>query len=368
MRRALAAVRPDVINTHGPTDAWLVALARLLLRGSPPVVHTRHTSEPIPKNLLARWLYTRASRHIITTDERLRQALVRENRYRESRVTWIPAEIDQEQPGSDGKLAARSVMISRTETVFCDVIERYRNRRKSLRARWQRLMRSLGRRSREWRLPRGYIRLGTRYGGWWIDRHAIGRNPLLIDCGLGRDISFPAAFLSRFGGTVIGIDPNPDSLAYCRERCPSGMQIWDRAFWTRAGQTLTFHLPRPPELLPMGADGISGSIDGSHAYVNGGDTLTVVTTSLEETLEQAGRTECDVLKLDIEGAEYPVLEDLCTRGLITRARQLLVEFHHRATRHTLAETEATVARVQEAGFRLMHTEERNYIFRRSDLG
>src|SRR6266508_6196347 len=106
------------------------------------------------------------------------------------------------------------------------------------------------RRWKEWRLPRGYARLGTKYGGWWIDGDAIGANPLMIDCGLGRDISFPVAFLARFGGTVVGIDPNPESLDYCRALSPAGMQVWDKAFWKSAGESQTFFLPRSKETLP----------------------------------------------------------------------------------------------------------------------
>ena len=105
----------------------------------------------------------------------------------------------------------------------------------------RRLQKSLGRQYREWRLPRGYLRLGTKYGGWWIDRHALTPQPLLVDCGLGVDISFPAAFLERFGGSVIGIDPNPRAVSYCEANKPAGMQVWSRAFWREAGQSAHLH-------------------------------------------------------------------------------------------------------------------------------
>lgn len=59
---------------------------------------------------------------------------------------------------------------------------------------WQRLKRSLGRRFREWKLPCGYERLGTRYGGWWLDVRALGPSPLLIDCGIARTSAFPKPF------------------------------------------------------------------------------------------------------------------------------------------------------------------------------
>jgi FkbM family methyltransferase len=231
---------------------------------------------------------------------------------------------------------------------------------------WWRLKRSLGRRWRDWRLPRGFERLGTKYGGWWLFTPAVTEQPLLIDCGLGRDISFPEAFLRRFGGRVLGLDPNPAAIEYCGERCPPGMKLYPHALWFEAGQTLTFHLPRPPEHLPRGADGVSGSLLSSHSYA-GSASISVRTTSFAEVLGYADRRECDVLKLDIEGAEYEVLEALCASNEIRRARQVLVEFHHHCTDHTLRETLQTAAKVEAAGFKIAHTEDRNYLFIRSDI-
>ena len=97
MRRALATARPDIVNTHSSTDAWLVALARLTLRDPPPMVRTRHISSPIPKNFPTRWLYTRATRHIVTTGESLRETLIRENRFPSVSVTSVPTGIDTAQ-------------------------------------------------------------------------------------------------------------------------------------------------------------------------------------------------------------------------------------------------------------------------------
>lgn len=230
---------------------------------------------------------------------------------------------------------------------------------------WNRLKRSLSRRWREWRLPAGYERLGTRYGGWWIDTRRLGKAPLLIDCGLGLDISFPAAFLERFtDARVIGIDPNPLALDYCRAHCPRGMEILDRAFWTTNGETVVFHLPRSAEQLPKGADGVSGSLDPSHEYVDGGERIETRTIDLAQLLANAGREECAVLKLDVEGAEYALLEALCTSGEIRRAAQILIEFHHGVTNRSLADTERTAGQLKAAGFGLVHTEGRNYTFRR----
>lgn len=539
MVRWLKAHKVDVINSHSSTDSWLVALASLLAGDSPPLVRTRHISAPVAKNWTTRWLYTRASRYIVTTGESLREHLIRDIHCRDCRVCSVPTGIDIElfQPGDkqqartalgleasvtiigivatlrswkghlhllaafaqlakqdeqlrllivgDGPMqdvleakvaqlgiaakvqftgrqesvvtwlqamdvfclpsyanegvpqallqamlvtlpvvstsiggipealqdgvtglmvppkddeallnalqwllshpseaqqmgrAARdkvvakfalTQMLTRMESIFSEVITRNTKPRKTLSQHWSRLQRSLTKRWENARLPKEYVRLGTQYGGWWLDQSVIGAQPLVLDCGLGRDISFPAAFLARFGGQVIGIDPNPESIEYCEQHCPPNMQIMNKALWTQADQALTFHMPRAREQLPLGADGVSGSLVDSHDYVEGGTQFTTNTTSFEQLLDSLDREECDVLKLDIEGAEYEVLAHLCESGELIKIRQLLVEFHHNVTHHTLEQTQSTIESIQEVGFQLIHREGRNYIFRRKDLG
>ncbi|MBI2318407.1 MAG: FkbM family methyltransferase, partial [Betaproteobacteria bacterium] len=132
------------------------------------------------------------------------------------------------------------------------------------------------------------------------------------------------------------------------------------------GRSGRFHLPRPKAQLPCGADGVSGSLISSHEYVTGADSFEVGTVTLAQVLGAAGRAQCDVLKLDIEGAEYEVLERLCASGEVRRIGQLLVEFHHRVTHHRESDTRAAVRRIAACGFELVHVEARNHIFRRVD--
>jgi glycosyltransferase involved in cell wall biosynthesis len=84
----------DVINTHSSTDAWLTALASACLRDVPPVVRTRHVSTAVGKNRATRWLYQRASAHIVTTGEAPRRQLVRDNGFDAERITSVRTGID----------------------------------------------------------------------------------------------------------------------------------------------------------------------------------------------------------------------------------------------------------------------------------
>jgi hypothetical protein len=69
----------DVVNTHSSTDAWLVAMAGAIVPSMPPVVRTRHVSTPVNNSWTTRWLYQRATRHIVVTGEALKAQLVRDN-------------------------------------------------------------------------------------------------------------------------------------------------------------------------------------------------------------------------------------------------------------------------------------------------
>jgi FkbM family methyltransferase len=234
-------------------------------------------------------------------------------------------------------------------------------KKKGILLHWTRLKRSLSKHYHELRLPSGYKRLGTKYGGWWIDTKLLSSDPLLIDCGLGEDISFPIEFSKLFPfSQIIGIEPNPRSLKYCYNNIPSNMKIIEKAFWYKNNQDIIFHLPRSQEDLPDGADGVSGSIHQSHEYVIEGENLQVKTIDLDRILLKIKRTKCDILKMDIEGAEYEVLKELTQHCNLKKVRQLLIEFHHHATHHTINDTEKSIALIKSCGYKLIHIEDRNY--------
>jgi glycosyltransferase involved in cell wall biosynthesis len=94
MRAWLARNRSDVLNSHSSTDSWLAALSLLGLRPRPVLVRTRHISAAVPDNLATRWLYQSATRRIVTTGERLREQLIRDNRFRPESIISVPTGID----------------------------------------------------------------------------------------------------------------------------------------------------------------------------------------------------------------------------------------------------------------------------------
>jgi hypothetical protein len=73
----------------------------------------------------------------------------------------------------------------------------------------------------------------------------------------------------------------------------------------------------------------------------------------------------DVLKMDIEGAEYEVLDEILDRGLAVQ--QILVELHHRFPEMGIDRTRRAIRSVSAAGYRIFFASEsgEEYSFIRS---
>lgn len=84
----------DIINTHSSTDSWLVAVNCATLGGMPPLVRTRHVSTPVNNKASTRWLYQKATTHMVTTGEALRHTLHEVNGIDLDRMTSVRTGID----------------------------------------------------------------------------------------------------------------------------------------------------------------------------------------------------------------------------------------------------------------------------------
>ncbi len=68
-----------------------------------------------------------------------------------------------------------------------------------------------------------------------------------------------------------------------------------------------------------------------------------------------GHSRIDLLKMDIEGAEYEVLEGLLVSPV--KPRQLLIEFHHRFPGIGLKKTVNIIKHLQEVGYKIFAVSE-----------
>jgi FkbM family methyltransferase len=184
------------------------------------------------------------------------------------------------------------------------------------------------------------LHLGRPEASWCVCPAGLGSDSVFYSFGVGEDISFELALIERFGLRVEAFDPTPRSLAWIKSQTlplqftlhEVGLAAWDGM------------APFSPPLDPTHV---------SYSMVRGasaGPAVSAPVRRLATIARMLGHTRIDLLKMDIEGAEYGVLPDCLASGLLID--QILVEFHHRWDFIGIAETKRVIALLRDRGYRI----------------
>jgi FkbM family methyltransferase len=176
--------------------------------------------------------------------------------------------------------------------------------------------------------------LSSQYGEIFLKRHyccgPLRDRPVIVDC--GGNIGLSAIwFAQSYPGADITVYEPDASLCEILERNLSGarctgVRVVNAAAWVSDGE-IAFDA--------TGDD--SGKVDPS-----GKTRVRAVDLAL------ALPERVDLLKLDIEGAEFEVLEHLLNTGSSARVNHTAVEFH--PTRRSMPQMIRILGRLQESGF------------------
>lgn len=161
-----------------------------------------------------------------------------------------------------------------------------------------------------------------RYPGWVVVPEIIRDNDVVYSVGICNDIDFERAVIKDHRVQVFAFDPTPYSVQWIeKQSLPSSFHFYP---WAAAGKDgKLFLYPRmtkhgkPSEFL----------YTFHNEDIHKDDGVCVDALTIESMAKKLGSEKIDILKLDIEGAEYEVFESLLSSTL--RPKQILVEFHHR---------------------------------------
>jgi Methyltransferase FkbM domain len=78
--------------------------------------------------------------------------------------------------------------------------------------------------------------------------------------------------------------------------------------------------------------------------------MTVPLISIDTVPELIGTKKLDLIKMDIEGAEFDLLESPAFAAAAGHTNQICIEFHHRWPEFGKARTDRAVQRLDELGF------------------
>lgn len=188
--------------------------------------------------------------------------------------------------------------------------------------------------------------LKKKYAAGFLDGllKVLGPGDLCID--LGGNVGEVTGPLADTGAQVITFEPDPYAFAALSQRVAGkdNVTLIQKAAGAEAGSVL-FH--KKPGTEDQAA--VSGSImaDASHATAEG--TMQVDCVDFVDFLETTLRDRGPVafLKMDIEGAELPLLERLVETELLTQVRATVVETHAWMMPGTKPRYEAIRARAAE---------------------
>ncbi len=160
---------------------------------------------------------------------------------------------------------------------------------------------------------------GEQHAGFYVNPNLVNKDSIVYSFGIGEDISFDREIIEAHQCKVYGFDPTPKSINWCNSQdLPANFQFHGFGISKETG-SVEFHLPK-------NKDFVSGSIV-QHSNVSNTDSVTVEMKSLSDILQMLGHDKIGVLKMDIEGSEYDVLDSILESS--AQIDQIAIELHER---------------------------------------
>jgi FkbM family methyltransferase len=183
------------------------------------------------------------------------------------------------------------------------------------------------------------VSIGTAYGGWMVPTALIEPGWICYCVGAGNDISFDLGLIERFDVRVQSVEPVEQYVREARETAAGEPRFaaYQAAIATHDGPIRMQRTHQPTGLALSSAS----LFDTSNFVEVPGRTLASLAGEL-------GHPRIDLLKLDIEGAEYEVVPQLDLDALKVKALALQVH-HNRGARAA----QRLIEHLDERGFELI---------------
>lgn len=194
-------------------------------------------------------------------------------------------------------------------------------------------------------------RLGSAYGGWSVRPEWLGASSVVYGFGVGRDLSFDVALVERFGCEVHAFDPTPKAVAWVRgQRLPERLRFHAVGVASFDGEATFTLQSEDPEWDSYNLAG-GGEVAGTGAVAGATEVHRLPVERVSTIMRRLGHDRIDLVKFDVEGAEFGVVEDMLGSGV--RPRQVLVEYHYfEGGADRVERTRASIGLLRRAGYRL----------------
>lgn len=182
-------------------------------------------------------------------------------------------------------------------------------------------------------------------GGWLFYPDTLSSESVVYSFGVGEDIDFDLILIDQFDLAVHAFDPTPSTVNWLSAQ--SGIpEKFDFHPWavTNSDGVITLY----PRVRGNKQSKVMYTLIAEEGVADSG--VDVPAFTIGTIMTKLGHDHIDLMKIDIEGAEYDVLDNLLDNSI--KPKQLLVEFHHRIPGIGPKKTARLIRRLRETGYRL----------------
>jgi FkbM family methyltransferase len=180
--------------------------------------------------------------------------------------------------------------------------------------------------------------VGNKYGGFFIYQESISPQSVIYSFGIGEDTSFDEEMIRLFGVKIFAFDPTPRAIKWIKKK--NNKKIIFSSYGIDIENTeRVFFMPKNPTF-------VSGSLVKTDNV--GEEYIKVKVKNLETIMKEKGHNKLDVLKIDIEGSEYEILEQVLEKKI--QIDQILVEFHDRFVKKGTLRRRKLIKDLEKAGY------------------
>ena len=178
------------------------------------------------------------------------------------------------------------------------------------------------------------------YGAWVVPDGLLDARSIVYSFGVGEDISFDLELIERFGCRIHAFDPTPRAVRFVEKLAPGPAFVFSQVGLAGEDGVASFVEPQSSDASFTMSEGPAAPGQPVHEFP---------VSRLSTLMAGNGHDHIDLLKMDIEGFEYAVLDDMLDHGLLPRC--ILLEFHH-LQRNDPASMRRAVERLKASGYKL----------------
>jgi len=150
--------------------------------------------------------------------------------------------------------------------------------------------------------------LGDAYGGWAVLMNLLNEQSVCYLAGVGENITFDLALVERIGCHVYAFDPTPRAIEHVKLNVDDPRYHFEPIGIAATEGVLKFYAPAKEQFVSHSITNLREQEEYFEAECRSIDTI----------MKQHGHTELDLLKIDIEGAEYQVIDHLFDAGIFPK--------------------------------------------------